>query len=170
MIDAPLGLANVITVVLAVSCLSIVSAQGRAVVVRLWRLAIPAVFAAVVAIVLLAGVFDATMEHDAEWLAALLAGGLIGRFSGRTLAVDIDRIWGLVRVPRAVDGILAGIGLVGLSMIDFASAALRSPVIDPVHVAAAAAFCAGFIGWRAVAIIGRSSHATHVELHTTERR
>ena len=168
MTDAPLGLANVLTVVLAVCCLSVMSAQARAGVVRLWRLAIPAVFAAVVALVLLAGVFDATLEHDAEWLVGLLAGGLIGRTRGRARAGDIDRIWGLVRVPGALDGILAAAGLVGLAMIDFASAALRSPVIDPVHVAAAAAFCAGFIGWRAVAIIGRSSHATHVELHVAE--
>ena len=170
MIDAPLGLANALTVILAVSCLSIMAAQARAGIVRTWRLAVPAVFAAVVAIVLLAGVFEATLEHDAEWLAGLVLGGLIGRSCGHALAVEIDRIWGLVRVPRAIDDIAAAVGLVILSFIDFASAALRSPVIHPVHVAAAAAFCAGFIGLRAIAIIVRSNHATHVELHGLQRR
>ena len=170
MIDAPLGLANVITVILAVSCLSVMAAQARAGIVRLWRLAIPAGFAAVVAIVLLAGVFDATLEHDAEWLAGLVLGSLIGRTCGHALAVEIDRIWGLVRVPRAIDDIAAAIGLVVLSFIDFASAALRSPVIHPVHVAAAAAFCAGFIAFRAIAVLARASHATHVELHGVQGR
>ncbi|MEI6201852.1 MAG: hypothetical protein WCP68_07875 [Enhydrobacter sp.] len=165
MIDAPLGLANVLTVIFAVSCLSIMAAQARAGIVRTWRLALPGVFAAIVAIVLLAGVFEATLAHDAEWLAGLVLGGLIGRTCGRGVSVEIDRIWGLVRVSRNADDMAAGVGLVIVSFVDFASAALRSPVIHPVHVAAAAAFCAGFIGFRAIAIMARSSHATHVELH-----
>ena len=167
---APLSLANVLTVILAISCLSVMAAQARERIVRTWRLAIPAVFAGVVAIVLLAGVFDATLVHDGEWLAGLAMGGLIGRACARTLAVETDRVWGLVRVPRAADGLLAAVALVILSFVDFASAALRSPVIEPVHVAAAAAFCAGFIGLRAIDIITRSSHATHVELHGKQRR
>ncbi len=170
MIDAPLGLTNVITVVLAVSCLSVMTAQARAGVVRLWRLAIPAGFAAVVAIVLLAGVFEATLVHDGEWLAALVVGGVIGRACGHTVTIEIDRIWGLVRVPRAIDDIAAAVGLVILSFIDFTSAALRSPVITPVHVAAAASFCTGFNCFRAIGILARASHATHVELHGLQRQ
>jgi hypothetical protein len=169
MIDAPLGLANVLTVLLAVSCLSINIAQARAGIVRMWRLAIPAVFAAVVAIVLLAGVFQASLPHDGEWLAALAGGALLGRISGRSSTIDIDRIWNLAHVPRNTDALLAATGLVVLSLVDFASAALRSPVIAPVHVAAASAFCAGFLGWRAIGIISRSPYATHVELHSADR-
>ena len=165
MIVAPLSLSNVLTVVFAISCLSIMMAQARAGIVRTWRLAMPAVFAAVVAIVLLAGVFEATLAHDGEWLAGLALGGLIGHVCGRHLSVEIDRVWGLVRVSRTIDDVAAGAGLVLLSFVDFASAALRSPVIHPVHVAAAAALCAGFIGFRAIGIMARSSHATHVELH-----
>jgi hypothetical protein len=170
MIDAPLGLANVLTVILAISCLSVVAAQASERIVRIWRLAIPAVFAGVVAIVLLAGVFEATLVHDGEWLAGLVLGGLIGRTFGNARAVEVDRVWGLVRVLRAADGMVAAVALVILAFIDFASAALRSPVIEPVHVSAAAAVCAGFIGARAIAIIARSGHATHVELHGTQRR
>lgn len=169
MIDAPLGLANILTVVLAVCCLWTTIAQTRASIIRLWRLAIPAVFAAVVALVLLAGVFDATLPHDGEWLAGLVMGSLIGRSRGQALAVEIDRVWGLVRLPNAADGLLAAAGIVLLSIVDFASAALQDPVIEPVHVAAAAAFCAGFIGCRAVAIMGRSSQSRHVELYTVDQ-
>ena len=168
--DAPLGLVNVITVILAVSCLSVMAAQARAGIVRLWRLAIPAGFSAVVAIALLAGVFDASLAHDAEWLAGLVLGGLIGRACGHSLAVEIDRVWGLVRVPRTIDDVAAATALVALSFIDFALDALRSPVIHPIHIAAGAAFCAGFIAYRAVAIITKSSHATHVELHGVQQR
>ena len=166
---APLSLANVLTVILAISCLSVMAAQARERIVRTWRLAIPAVFSGVVALVLLAGVFEASLVHDGEWLAGLVAGGVIGRARARSLAVEIDRVWGLVRVPRAADGLVVAVALVILSFIDFASAALRSPVIHPVHVAAAA-FCAGFIGLRAIDIIARSGHAKHVDLHGTQRR
>ena len=44
-------------------------------VMRLWRLAMPAAFATVVALMLLSGMFEATMQHDAEWVIALLLGG-----------------------------------------------------------------------------------------------
>src|ERR1700761_3676715 len=138
MIDAPLGLSNILTVLLAVCCLWTMTAQARGSIFRLWRLAIPAVFAAVVALVLLAGVFEATLPHDAEWLAGLVLGSLIGRTCGRTLPVEIARVGGLVRQPSAADGLLVAAGVVVLSIVDFASAALQDPVIEPVHVAAAA--------------------------------
>jgi hypothetical protein len=39
--------------------------------------------------------------------------------------------------------------------------------VEPQHVAAAAALCAGYIGCRALSLIVRSVRAPHVELHTT---
>jgi hypothetical protein len=54
-------------------------------VVKLWRLAIPACFGAVVAFMLLAGVFEATLESDAEWLVAAAAGIVVGRMRGWSL-------------------------------------------------------------------------------------
>jgi hypothetical protein len=163
---APLSLSNVLTVVVALVCFWTMSPQARGGVVRLWRLAIPAAFAAVVALMLLAGVFQATLLHDAEWLAALLLGGLIGRSRGWTLPVEIDQARGLVRLPRAMDGLLMAGGTVALASIDFISAAVDDNVIPPEHVAAAAALCAGFLGCRALAIIARSNRAPHVGLHT----
>ena len=47
---SPLSLANVLTLFAAFFCLWTMSPQARGGVVRLWRLAIPAAFAAVVAL------------------------------------------------------------------------------------------------------------------------
>ncbi|MBS0537299.1 MAG: hypothetical protein JSR47_01000 [Proteobacteria bacterium] len=168
MLDAPLGLSNLLTIVLAISCLSTMAGQVRAGIVPIWRLALPAAFAAVVALVLLAGVFEATLPHDAEWLIALAMGCLIGRTRGRTLPMEIDRVWGLVRLPRVMDGIAAALVIVAMSFVDFALAASKDLFVQPVHVASVTAFCAGFIGYRAVAIFMRSREVPHVELHSAQ--
>jgi hypothetical protein len=164
---APLSLSNVLTVLVALLCLWTMSPQAHGGVVRMWRLALPACFAAVEAMVLLAGVFDATWLSDGEWLAGLLLGSVVGRMRGWTMAVEVDQMWGLVRLPRTNDGRIAALILVVLSAIDFTSAALEDPVVEPQHVAAAAALCAGYIGCRALSLIVRSVRAPHVELHTT---
>jgi hypothetical protein len=163
---APLSLSNLATVAFAAICLLTIAAQGRGNVVRLWRLAVPACFAAVEAFVLLAGVFDATLANDAEFLAAALAGGAIGRLRGWTMAVEVDQQRDLVRQHPAADGTLAGIVLVLLALTDFTSAALQEPLIECQHVAAAAAFCAAYLGCRALAIAVRSPRLPHVELHS----
>jgi len=72
-----------------------------------------------------------------------------------------------VKLPRANDGWLTACALVALSGIDFTSAWLEDPVVEPQHVAAAAALCAGYIGCRALSLIVRSVRAPHVELHST---
>ncbi len=162
---APLSLSNVATVAFAAICLWTIAAQARGNVVKLWRLAVPPSFAAVQAFVLLAGVFDATIANDAEWLAAAVVGGVLGRMRGWTLAVDVDQRWDLVRQHRSADELMMGAALVMLAVIDFAAAASRDPIIEPQHVAAAAAFCAGYLGCRAIAIAVRAAHLPHVELH-----
>ena len=170
MIDAPLSLSNLLTFLLACASFMTMSGQARAEVVPVWRLLLPGVFAAVVALVLLAGVFQATPMHDVEWVAALIIGCVAGRMRGKALPVEVDRVWRLVRLPRAVDGQLAAGLVVVMSIVDFASAALGTPVIDPIHVATVAACCAGFIGCRAMAVAARSDHGTHIELHAAQRR
>ncbi len=161
---SPLSLANVLTLFVAFFCLWTMSPQARGGIVRLWRLAMPAAFAAVVALMLLSSIFDATLQHDAEWVLALLLGGFIGRSRGWTLPVEIDQRWGLARLPRTVDALVIAAGVVAVAAIDFTSSALEDALIDPSHVAAASAFCAGFLGCRALAIIVRASRAPHVGL------
>jgi hypothetical protein len=119
------------------------------------------------AFVLLAGVFDATLAHDAEWLAGALVGAVLGRMRGWTATVEVDRRQDLVRQRRAVDALLAGVVLVLLALVDFVSAALLDPLIAPQHVAAGAAFCAGYLGARALAIAVRAMYLPHIELRGT---
>ncbi len=161
---SPLSLANVLTLFVAFFCLWTMSPQSRGGIIRLWRLAIPAGFAAVVALMLLSSMFDATLQHDAEWAIALLLGGFIGRTRGWTLPVEIDHRWGLARLPRTVDALVVAVGVVAVAAIDFTSSVLEDALIAPVHVAAGSAFCAGFLGCRALAIIVRATRAPHVGL------
>jgi hypothetical protein len=166
---SPLSLANVLTLFVAFFCLWTMSPQSRGGVVRLWRLAVPAAFAIVVALMLLSSMYDATLRHDAEWVIALLLGGFIGRTRGWTLPVEIDRRWGLARLPRAVDGLVIAGGVVALAVLDFMSAVLEEVIVEPVHIAAGSAFCAGFLGCRALAIIVRATRAPHVGLRDATR-
>jgi hypothetical protein len=164
-----LSLSNVLTVFVALVCLWTTSPQARGGVMRLWRLALPAAFSAVVALMLLASVFEANLQHDAEWVAALLLGGLIGRARGWALRVDIDQNFGLVRLPRSMDGLVGAFGILAMSVIDFASSVQEEAIIEPEHVASIAAGFAGFIGWRALAMITRATRAPHVRLRDATR-
>jgi hypothetical protein len=162
---APLSLSNVITMLCALLCFWTTSPQAHGGVWRLWRLATPAAFAAVVALMLLSAVFEATWQHDVEWLVALVIGGLIGRARGWAMPVEIDQNWGLVRLPRAKDVLIAASGIVAMSVLDFSSAVIEEVVLlAPEHIAAGSALFAGFIGCRALAIIVRSTRAPHVGL------
>jgi hypothetical protein len=161
---APLSLSNVLTMLCALLCLWTTSPQAGGGVWRLWRLATPGAFAAVVSLMLLSGVFEATWRHDAEWLLALVLGGLAGRTRGWTLPVEIDQMWGLVRLPRAKDVLIAACGIVAMAVLDFSSAALDMMLLEPQHIAAGSALFAGFICCRALAIIVRSTRAPHVRL------
>jgi hypothetical protein len=164
---APLSLSNVLTVLVSLLCLWTMSPQARGGVFRIWRLGIPACFAAVEAMVLLAGVFDATFAHDAEWVVGLIIGAIVGRMRGWSMTVAVDHTRWLVQLPRTSDGRFAAMALVVLAGIDFTSAALEDPIIECQHVAAAAALFAGYIGGRALSLVVRSERAPHVELHST---
>src|SRR5215813_9952501 len=162
---SPLSLSDLATLILAVVCFKTITAQARGHVVKLWRLAVPACLAAVQALVLLAAVFDANMQNDAEWLLAAIVGLALGRMRGWSIAIQVDRQRGLIRQRRSADGPLVAIGLVLLALVDFVGAALLDPVIEPQHVAAGAALCAGYLCGRALAIAVRTTRLPHVELH-----
>jgi hypothetical protein len=165
---APLSLSNVLTMAVAVVCLWTIGSQSSGGVIKLWRLAVPPCLAGVVALVLLADVFNATMAHDAEWAIGAVLGAALGRTRGWLMSVQSDQKWGLVLLPRAFDGLLAGFGLVVFAMLDFTGAALEDPVVEPQHVAAGAALCAGYLAFRALAMTMRAVRAPHVELYDSE--
>jgi len=160
-VDAPLGLVNVLTVLCALVSLWVALPEKHGGAIQVRALALSAMFAAVVALVLLAGVFEATLAHDAEWAGALVAGAVIGRARGWSLPADILLPGGGPRLRARWDSVLVPAGIAAAAIVDFTSAALKQPVIHPVHVAAAAAFCAGFLGNRALAILVRLERAMH---------
>jgi uncharacterized membrane protein len=154
-LDAPLGLCNVLTVLCALACLWAISPQARGAVVRLWALAVPAAFGGVVAVVLLAGVFEATPINDAEWVGALVLGAIVGRMRGWSLSVEVAPTRDMIRLRAAWDGLIVAAAIVAMAVVDFISAASDRPVIPPVHVASVSAFCAGYLGCRALAVLVR---------------
>lgn len=156
---APLSLSNLLTVLVAFVCYLTASRQAHGGALRLGQLATPACLAAVDALVLLAGVFAATWQHDLEWLTALAVGAAVGHLRGWRLCISIDQDRGVVRMPGTRDATLAALALVALSGIDFTSAYLREPVVEPEIVAALAAFFAGFLGCRALAVAARFERA-----------
>jgi hypothetical protein len=166
---APYSLSNVLTVTFAVICLWTIGSQSSGGVMKAWRLAVPPALALVVALVLLAGVFDATIVHDGEWIGGILLGAAIGRTRGWLATVEADPQWGLVRLPRAIDGLLAAFGLLVLSIADSVGAYLEDPVIEPPYVAAGAALCAGYLCFRALAMFSRAVRAPHVRLYDADQ-
>jgi hypothetical protein len=154
---APLSLSNILTVLLAFACLWSIVPQARGDSVKLWRLGVPPGFAVVQALVLLAGVFDATPLHDGEWIGAGLVGAILGRLRGWSLPIVTDRLGDLVKLRPSLDSHLAAIALVVLSAVDFTSASLENPIVPTDCVAAAAAFCAGYIACRALSIAVRAT-------------
>lgn len=160
---APLSLSNVITVMIAVGCLSTILPQSRGEVIRLWRLAVPASLGVVQALILLASVFDATFVHDAEWLIAGLVGSVIGRMRGWTMPVAVDRSRGLFQLHRNADGTLAALGLIAAAFIDFTGATLEDAIVPCEHTAAIAAFFAGYIACRSLSIAVRAARGFKLE-------
>lgn len=158
---APLSLSNVLTVLFAVLCLWLFVPQARGGSVKLWHLAVPPILATVQALVLLAGDFDATLSHDAEWVVAALLGVVFGRMRGWALPIDVNYTRDLVRLRPSLDGYWAAIGLVVLAAIDFTSASLEAAVVPTEHIAASAALFAGYIGGRTLAITVRARRITH---------
>jgi hypothetical protein len=118
-------------------------------------MAIPPGFGAVVAIVLLAGVFNETWIKDAEWVGSLIFGAIIGRMRGGSLPVQVAPTGDRIRLPAALDGLGMAAAIVAMAIVDFISAASDAPVIAQIHVASVSAFGAGYLGCRALAVLVR---------------
>ena len=152
---APLSLSNLLTVLVAFTCYVAASRQAHGGLTRIWQLAAPALLAAVAALVLLAGVFAATWQNDLEWLVAFLLGAAIGHFQGWRLKIAVDDARGALLLPPSRSTRVAAFAVVILAGIDFVSAYLRDPVVEPQHVASLAALFAGYLGFRTLSIAAR---------------
>lgn len=160
----PLSLVNVLTVVAAGACLwSIVpEAQGKP--QKLWRLAIPPFLATVVALVLLAGAVT-SFTHDATWAATALLGAVSGVMRGRSVGVQTDQMWGVVRPQPVVDGALMAAGVLLAALVDAIAGFLPSGTLPrQAHLAAAGSLFAGYLAGRAWTIGTRAARSPHVDL------
>lgn len=160
----PLSLVNIVTVLAGSACLwSIVpEAQGKP--QKLWRLGAPAFLAMVVALVLLAGAVT-SFVHDATWTASALVGTVAGMIRGRSVGVQTDQMWGVVRPQPAFDGAVTAIGVLAAALIDAISGFLPEGTLPrQAHIAAASALFAGYLSGRAWAIGTRAARSPHVDL------
>src|SRR5262245_16759327 len=107
----PLSLVKLLTVIAAATCLwaAVPEAQGKP--QKLWRLAVPPFFAMLVALVLLAGAVT-SFAHDATWAATALVGTVGGMIRGRSIGVQTDQMWGVVRPQPARDGAVIAVAVV----------------------------------------------------------
>jgi len=147
-----LSLANGLTLLFAALCLWTMALQSRGGVTTLGRVALPGGFALMATLMLLAGVFEASIMFDILWVAAFAVGSVIGRIRGWTLTVQSNKEAGLVSLPATIDGLIVALILAALSIIDFTSAMLGDALIEPGYIAAASALCAGFLGYRVLVI------------------
>lgn len=153
---APLSLTNVISLLSAIICLSMIASQTAARVQGLSRLALPPVLAIVVSLILLAGVFDAGMVSDGLWVTGAVIGFILGRVRGHMLALEVLPAGGSIRVAQTADNVVAALVLLAVTSTDFVSAALRHPLLQPGLLAVGGALCAGFLAGRFLAIALRA--------------
>ncbi|GEP62150.1 hypothetical protein [Reyranella soli] len=153
---SPLSLSNVLTLIFAVTCLTMVLNQRSDRVQRISRLVVPPALAVVVALILLTGVFESGLATDALWVGGAIVGFVLGRLRGRMLPMELLPAPGSVRVAQTADHLAAAFALVAVAATDFTSATLREPVLEPALVAAGGALCAGFLAGRFLMIAVRA--------------
>jgi len=160
----PLSLVNVVMVVAAATCLWSVVPEARGKPQELWRLALPSFLAAVVALVLLAGAVT-SFAHDATWSVTAVVGVVIGAIRGRSVRVQTDQMWGIVRPQAAIDSTLVAIGVMLAALTDAVAGFVPHGAMPrQAHLAAASALFAGYLAERAWTIASRAARSPHVDL------
>ena len=159
------NLAAVLNLAIAAACVWGALPEVRSKPVKLWRLGVPPMLGAVVAVILLAGT---PTNHVLEgiWAAAALLGGLAGAAIGSRVRSETDQMWGLVRLRPTYLGVAAATCILAMAMIDSITTLLGYPPApadrDP---AIGGALFAGFLVGRAWTFANKAIRAPHVELH-----
>jgi hypothetical protein len=141
---APLSLSNVLTVLFALACVKLIASQTSQ---RLWSVAFtvaPAMLSSSVALLLLTEELSPTLVSDGLWALALLAGFLVGRKRGWSLALTFYPEKRRFSAPQTWDNVAAALVLAVLAGIDTVSAVNRNALVDPEYTAAVAALCSGY--------------------------
>jgi hypothetical protein len=133
--------------------------------VMLWKLGVPPLLGAVVAIILLAGT-PSNHVLEATWAAAAVIGGLVGAVMGNRVRTETDQMWGLVRLQPTYLGVAAAACIFAVTMIDSLTTLLGYPPAptnrDP---AIGGALFAGFLVGRVWTVAAKAIRSSHVELH-----
>lgn len=100
-----------------------------------------------------------------RWIAGLIAGAAVGAWRGSRTRLQVDHLWGLVRLPRDWDGLLMSLGC--LAIVVFEMATVFNDPLTPrqhVYVVAVAVACGGFMMGRLFAVLVRARLAPQVDL------
>ena len=160
----PLSLVNVVTVIAAAACLWAIVPEAQGKTQKLWRLAVPAALALLVALVLLAGAVT-SFAHDATWAATAVVGTIGGTVRGRSVGVQTDQVWGVVRPQPVLDGAVVAVCVLATALLDAVAGFLSQGVLPrQAHIAAASALFAGYLPGRAWTIGTRATRSPHVDL------
>lgn len=146
------------------ACAFVIRREAQVKPLRIWHLYAPFVAAAAVAAI----PFLLSPPNPANlvvWGLALAAGAAIGVLRGLAVRIQVDQMWALVRLPQGRDALIAVV-LIGLLAAARIGAQATGPsgaeYLQPIN--AALAWCAGFFGGRALAIVSRIRRAPHFEL------
>jgi hypothetical protein len=160
----PVSLVNVLTVVAATGCVWSVVREARGKPQKLWRLAVPPVLATLVALVLLAGAVT-SFAHDATWAATALIGAVVGALRGRSVGVQTDQVWGVVKPRPAFDAAAVAVGVLAAALADAVAGFLPQGTLPrQAHIAAVSSLFAGYLAGRAWTMATRAARSPHVDL------
>ena len=153
--------AAVFAVIAAIACYRTVVAQSRGQWIKRWRFSIAPAFGTLAAATLL---YKASLATPclAAWSVVVLGGFAIGAISGRSIRLQVNLTWGLVRSRWGFDSALAALVILISSLSAAAFAVLNLTILEWGCVAAiAAGFCAGLLGGRAWMVIKKVLYAAN---------
>ena len=155
------GLMLVCAVAAAYSALP--ESTGR--IVPEWWPVVTALLAATSALALIAYPTWGELKNPGLWMFAILA-AVAGAARGYWLRLYVDHSWRLIRLQKAYDCLVAAVGLVGLSLIEIALAAI-GPADQPT-MELGLTVIASFLVGRAAAVLLRSRHEPQSDLHDSQ--
>jgi hypothetical protein len=158
------SLVSVLTVLAAFACVWSIVPEARGKSRKMWRLGVPPLLATLVALLLLAGAVT-TFAHDATWAATAMVGAVGGMFRGRSVGVQTDQVWGLVRPQPVLDGVLIAVAVAAAALLDaIANFVPEGTVPRQAHIAATCSLFAGYLSGRAWIVATRAARSPHVDL------
>ncbi|MBS0549516.1 MAG: hypothetical protein JSR24_17315 [Proteobacteria bacterium] len=159
------NLAALLNVLFAVAGLRATLPETRGKPVKLWRLGLPPIFCTVTSIVMLA---NTPTPHLLEfmWIGAASAGAVAGIVAGSRVHLEVDQMWGAIRLKPSYAGLVAALGVLLTVFADSIALWMGIGLWPPGHdPALGAALLSGFLDGRAWRIAARAVRSPHAELH-----